>query len=450
MFDSLLTSGHYDASCEALVTPDEAVFWNQFSPVVDRLYGELADLAGTRVALQFRASGTCLALLAVLDRLKCDTILLSDELRQDAAEALVEPFRVAALMREFVSPDTVEPWPHFQVQRTANGQVGVNEYGVTILTSGTSGRPKAVRHSWESLARPVRRSPVDLPPRWLLSYAPHLYAGLQVILQSLINHGCLVSPLPSSTPDEVIHLMSRGKVAYASATPSYWRRLLLFANRSLLAGIPLRVVTLGGEPVDQSILTQLAQLFPNARLVHIYATTELGRCFSVTDGRAGFPTTYLEKISSDGVELRIHEGELWVRSANRMNGYVDQPDAKLDEWISTGDLTETRGDRVFFVGRKSEIINVGGNKVHPYEVERVIREFPDVVDVRVYGKSSSIAGELVSCEIIVANGADAVAVKRSVTTKCVELLTEFQRPRVIEVVSMIPLSSAGKTRRSAE
>ena len=87
---------------------------NQFPPVVDRLYRELADLAGTRVALQFRASGTCLALLAVLDRLKCDTILLSDELRQVEAEALVKPFHVTALMRGLVLPDTVEPWPHFQ------------------------------------------------------------------------------------------------------------------------------------------------------------------------------------------------------------------------------------------------------------------------------------------------------------------------------------------------
>ena len=450
MFDSVISSGQHDTSREALVTLDGIVSWNQFPPVIDRLQDELAYLARSRVALQLRPSATCLAILAVLDRLNCDAILLSSELSIDEAKSLVEPLDTIAVIREFASDNSFESWPKYQVHRTDHDRQEGGESGVTILTSGTSGRPKAVRHNWDSLSRPVRRGADIVHPRWLLSYAPHLYAGLQVILQSLINGGCLVAPPMGSAPDEVIQLMSQGKVEYASATPSYWRRLLLFGNRPFLAKVPLRVVTLGGESVDQTILDQLKLLFPAARLVHIYATTELGRCFSVTDGQDGFPAAYFEQISADGVEMRIDDGELSVRSANRMRGYVDRPEIEVDDWIATGDLVEVRGDRAHFVGRKSETINVGGNKVHPLEVERVIRAVRGVVDVRVYGQSSSIAGELVGCEIVAADDSDGESVRHEVATTCTDHLTDFQRPRVIKLVPAVSLSAAGKIKRALD
>jgi acyl-CoA synthetase (AMP-forming)/AMP-acid ligase II len=117
-------------------------------------------------------------------------------------------------------------------------------------------------------------------------------------------------------------------------------------------------------------------------------------------------------------------------------------------WTRTGDLVELRDDRVYFVGRRSDLMNVGGNKVAPLEVERVIRELPEVADVRVYGRGSSIAGQLVVCDIVPAVGVSAEQVKQRVSEHCRQRLAAHARPRMIAVVNQIELTAAGKVRRA--
>ena len=282
-----------------------------------------------------------------------------------------------------------------------------------------------------------------------MTYRPHLYAGLQVLLQCLLNGGTLVIPDDGSSPASVADLMRVASVEYASATPSYWRRLLLFADPKVLGEVPLKQITLGGEVVDQQILNSLKRVFPGTRIAHIYATTELGRCFSVTDGQAGFPTKYLFEPTNDGIEIRIEEGEIVVRSANSMLDYDNAGSgASVGKWgCKTGDLVEVVGDRVFFVGRRTDMINVGGNKVHPIEIERVVRAVPGVVDTRVYGKKSSIAGELVCCQVVLAGDASSAAIRQALSTACLTQLTPVQRPRLIDIVPEIRLDNSGKTNR---
>ncbi len=199
---------------------------------------------------------------------------------------------------------------------------------------------------------------------------------------------------------------------------------------------------------DQSTLSLLRQYFPNTRIVHIYATTELGRCFSVSDGQAGFPAAFLDKPSSDGVEMRIESGELVVRSANAMQGYDgSDPMPPTTAWQHTGDLVQVRGGRVYFVGRQSDIINVGGNKVSPIEIEGLLREIEGVAEVRVFGTPSSLVGQIVACEIVLAAGRDKARVERDVREKCAEQLATHQRPRLITFVNRLSLTEAGKTAR---
>jgi acyl-CoA synthetase (AMP-forming)/AMP-acid ligase II len=205
-------------------------------------------------------------------------------------------------------------------------------------------------------------------------------------------------------------------------------------------------ITLGGEVVDQMILNSLTRHFPDARLVHIYATTEVGRCFSVTDGLQGFPRKFLDAPSADGVEMRIHDNELFVRSKNAMAGYDPysfQKDSSHD-WMATGDMVNIIDDRVIFTGRKTDIINVGGNKVHPVEVEQVIRSIPGVCNVRVFGKRSSISGQLVACEIVRDNAVTDAELREAVQLVCQAKLAPYQRPRLINMVEQIELSAAQK------
>ena len=257
-------------------------------------------------------------------------------------------------------------------------------------------------------------------------------------------------PDPNMDPREIAQFMVDTGVQFISATPSYWRRLLMFADGDVLRRVPLTQITVGGEVVDQQVLDKLRQCFPGVRLVHIYATTEMGRCFSVSDGMAGFPVSYLHTKLRDGAELKSQNGELFVRSPNSMCMYdpLSSHGLPSTEWFATGDLVELRDDRVYFIGRKSDMINVAGAKVYPVEVERIIRSIPGVFDVRVFGKSSSIAGELVVCEVVAAMDQDPEMLREAIMKACHSKLSSHQRPRLIKVVDRLELSAAAKTLRT--
>ena len=399
-------------------------------------------LAGQRIGITVVPDATGIAALAALDELKVAAYLFAMEL--PAVQLKEQALRLGLSHLLHATADesdyeilTLEVAPREPCQ----------ESSVTILTSGTEGIPKAARHVWQSLSRPVRTT--EQPQCWLLSYRIQLYAGLQVLLQAIWSGGTVVIPRAENSPDEVVELMVSSQVEFASATPSYWRRLVLFADRDRLASVPLRQITLGGEAIDQAILDSLTEIFPKARLAHIYATTELGRCFSVTDRQAGFPASFLDQPTSEGVELRIKDGELQIRSANAMQGYEAAPaESRFDRqgWFGTGDLVDVEGDRVYFAGRRGETINVGGNKVQPLEVESRLRKIDGIADVRVFGKSSSIAGQLVACEFVLAEGYQDAAVRQAISAEVADWQS-YQRPRFIRMVTEIGLTSAGKTRR---
>ena len=431
----------------SLISQQEEVSWESLCHRVQAFTHDHASLQSQRVGLMMSSDIDSVVRFISLVSLGAHVYLMAAEPASSAGDELAGDFRLHSI---FASDGSVT---HFQATSEPADSLGA----VTILTSGTTGKPKAAEHTWATLSRPVRRGVVR--PRWLLTYRPHLYAGLQVMLQCLLNRGTLVIPDARDSAEEVATLAARSGVRFASATPSWWRWLLTLAGAEQIAAMSLEQITLGGEAVDQATLDALHKAFPGTRLIHIYATTELGRCFSVTDGQAGFPARFLEQASSDGVEMKIDDGELVVRSANAMTGYdantissasqssgQDVASPKSD-WFRTGDLVALKGNRVHFVGRKTDMINVGGNKVYPIEVEKVVRSVDGVADTRVFGEASSIVGELVKCELVLQSGYDANEVIKAVREKCGIELNAYQRPRFIEVVVEIPRTAAGKTVR---
>jgi acyl-CoA synthetase (AMP-forming)/AMP-acid ligase II len=433
------------AAQPAVVAREQSVSWGDLRAQARWILKAQKAIERRRVGLSFPPAAESYAALAAMDRLRCDVFLFDSRLPVEGSLERAKSLRLGALLVG-VKGGT---FPEFQVHELPGEGKWSGDSTVTILTSGSTGEPKAASHSWASLSRPVRKGTGPSGPRWLLTYRPHLYAGLQVMLQCFSDRGTLVIPDLEADPQSTTDFMMIAGVQYVSATPSYWRRLLMFSEASLLKRIPLAQITLGGEVVDQPLLDKLSQCFPMARLVHIYATTELGRCFSVSDGRAGFPTSYLHNVLPDGVELRVQEGELLIQSPSSMrtyDPYSSQP-AHTVGWFATGDLVEISGERVHFVGRKTEMINVAGSKVFPIEVERVIRTIPGVSDVRVFGKASSIAGELVACEIVPERGEDSEVLKERVTRICRSQLATYQQPRLIRFVDRIDLSFSGKTLR---
>jgi acyl-coenzyme A synthetase/AMP-(fatty) acid ligase len=265
-------------------------------------------------------------------------------------------------------------------------------------------------------------------------------------MHCLVNQGPLAIPEPGMTVDALLELMRRSDVRSVSATPSYWRRLITLGSPAILSSLRLQQITVGGEIADQHLLDALRRYYPTARLVHLYGTSEVGRCFTVADGRAGFPARFLDGPSEDGIALKIEDGELHVRSANAMleTAVPAGDDASGAVWFATGDLVERLDDRCYFVGRRDDLINVGGNKVQPVRVEQVIQGIPGVRDVRVFARSSSVVGQMVACEFMTEPGFETEGVRQAILKTCRERLDGHERPRFVEAVSSIALSDAAK------
>jgi acyl-CoA synthetase (AMP-forming)/AMP-acid ligase II len=449
MLGDLLETQTLPRDREALVFANRHATWGQLGDLATYLKQTYKALARRRVGLRFLPVMPSYALFFALESLKVDLLLLDGRLQPSEAAQLARELRLAALL----SPDRSHTASAITCEEFSDEAEGSAEATVTILTSGTTGKPKAVQHTWQSLCRPARRIEDCAAPRWLQTYRPSLYAGLQVLLQCFLNYGVLHIADEAWGPSEIAKFIAENRVEYVSATPSYWRRLLLFSDPATLKAIRPVQITLGGEVVDQAILDSLTRHFPDARIVHIYATTELGRCFSVTDGLQGFPKRFMDAPSSDGVEIRIQNNELLVRSANAMVGYDrysgENPHlaSSTDGWIQTADLVTVDGARVIFVGRKNDMINVGGNKVHPVEIERIIRHVPGVFDVRVYARRSSISGQLVACDLVSDKSRPDPELLGAVQKTCHANLAAYQRPRLLNIVEQIELSTAQKTIR---
>ena len=314
-----------------------------------------------------------------------------------------------------------------------------------IATSGTTGEPKWFSHSFLSLSSSTKHSHKLHILCWALLYQPFRFAGLQVVLQALLSGADLVD-VADYEPLAQMAFLKHSDVTAISATPSMWRQLLMTAQ---LSELTLSHVTLGGEIADQSVLDKLIGLFPNAKLRHIYASTEAGVGFVVSDGAAGFPAKWLQDKSLP-VALKVSEKQhLLIKPSHQVcQTLTHQTD--VQGYVDTLDTVQIIEDRVFFLGRATGTINVGGNKVHPEKVEQVLLQCADINQAKVYAKKSAIMGELVVADITIIGTANQQDVKQQVFKMCKNKLQRYEIPTKISVVSNIAHDPSGKLNRKQQ
>ena len=318
---------------------------------------------------------------------------------------------------------------------------------VLILTTGTTGAQKGTRHEWSRLVGGVRRHDEHPGTRWLLAYNLNQFAGLQVLVHVLTSRGTLVVP-PSRRADAVTETIRTHSVTHASGTPTFWRLLAGRLEEDGAATLPLRQITLGGEAAPQGLVEQLRRLFPRARISHVYAGTEFGSVVAVHDGRSGLPLSVLGRDADADVQLRVVDGELQIRSRVGMLGYHREGD-DYEGWRATGDLVEVGPDRIHFVGRKSEIINVGGAKVHPLPVEEVVCSVEGVELAAAYGRPNPITGQILAVDVVPSADTDVSELPLRIREKCREL-PAAARPRRIRIVPELETRGAKLLRRETQ
>jgi len=324
-----------------------------------------------------------------------------------------------------------------------------------LLTSGTTGRPKMVVHTLASLVGAITGGGTPAAPAvWTTFYDIRRYGGLQIFLRALLGGGSMVlSSAGESTGDFLIRAGAQG-VTHISGTPSHWRRALMSPSAHQITP---RYVRLSGEIADQAILDHLRACYPDARIAHAFASTEAGVAFDVGDGRAGFPASLIGP-QSGGIELRVENGSLRIRSTRTATRYLGEQAEALrdaDGFVDTADMLERRGDRYYFVGRRGGIINVGGLKVHPEEVEAVINAHPRVRMSLVRTRKSPITGALVVADVVLNAEADAangraVELEQDIMRRCREVLPRHKVPAAINFVPGLIVNATGKlVRRDA-
>jgi acyl-CoA synthetase (AMP-forming)/AMP-acid ligase II len=318
-----------------------------------------------------------------------------------------------------------------------------------MLTSGTTGAPKIVSHTLSGLTGAiVADGPARGPaPTWATFYDIRRYGGLQIFLRAILSGGSMVLSEPGEPIAQHLARLGARGVTHISGTPSHWRKALMSAS---IASFSPRYVRLSGEIADQAVLDGLKRAFPAASIGHAYASTEAGVGFAVNDGLEGFPAAMIGNAGS-GVEMTVRDGTLWIRSTRTAHAYVGKDAAALRDregFVDTGDMVELRGDRYHFVGRRGGIINVGGLKVHPEEIEAVINRHAGVRMSRARSRRSPITGAIVVADVILADAGNASdKIRDEILADCRASLATHKIPAVIRFVPSLEITAAGKLAR---
>lgn len=317
-----------------------------------------------------------------------------------------------------------------------------------LLTSGTLGPPKLVVHTLSSLTAAIechgaRAGKVV----WSTFYDIRRYGGLQIFLRAMLSGTSLVLSSAQESTAAFLARAGLNGVTHISGTPSHWRRALMSPSANMIAPECIR---LSGEIADQAILNHLHSVYPQSKTVHAFASTEAGVAFEVHDGLAGFAAGVIEQTPN--VEMRVEQGTLRIRSTRVASCYRGDHAPMLkgaDGFVDTGDMVELRGDRYYFVGRRDGMINVGGLKVHPEEIEAVINRHPEVRMSLVRAKKNPVVGALVVADVVLRTASqptshDVHALQSDIMLLCRESLSSHKVPAAINFVSGLAVAESGK------
>jgi acyl-coenzyme A synthetase/AMP-(fatty) acid ligase len=312
----------------------------------------------------------------------------------------------------------------------------VQEWSISLFTSGTTGRPKKVAHRFQNLTRTAKVGDNFRNKVWAFAYNPTHIAGLQVFFQAFLNQNTIVYAFDGQQR-ALDQLIRKYQITNISATVTYYRSVLPYMNGTYES---VERVTFGGEKYDLKTEELVRSIFPNAKIRNIYASTEAGSLFVAKSDLFEIEEWTRDLVQvNNNQELMIHRSLLGASESFTMEG----------DWYITGDIVEFVDDKHFrFVSRQSEMINVGGYKVNPNEVENCLMNVPGVIDLVVKAKENKITGNILTLQIVKEEGVDGMELKKAIKQYASEHLQQWKIPRIIEFGDKITRSRTGKKIRT--
>ncbi len=301
--------------------------------------------------------------------------------------------------------------------------------GLILFSSGTTGMPKASLLDFEKLLDKYRHG--NRGVRTLVFLLLDHIGGINTMFAVLTQGGTLVAP-EARDPDSICQLIERYQIELLPTTPTFLRMLLISNAYNRYDLSSLVTITYGTEPMPEATLQALTEVMPQVKFKQTYGLSELG----IMSTRSASSSSTMIKIGGDGFEYKIINDILWIKSRSAMLGYLNHENP-FDEsgWFKTGDMVEVHGDYLKILGRKSELINVGGEKVHPGEVENVLQRCENISEATVYGKNSPVTGQIVAANISLVWEEPETEVIQRVRKICAEFLESYKVPRHITIIT---------------
>ncbi|MCI0437647.1 MAG: long-chain fatty acid--CoA ligase [Chloroflexi bacterium] len=416
-----------------------AIFWREreysygdFMDMVDAWKERLPDYGvgrGTVCAVLSEYSPQTCALFFALMEVKAIIVPFTPIM-----EAEMPPLRkIAGVQRMFrfnlkYDTWTFEDFGDVPQSELVTGFLARQKPGLIVFTSGSTGKPKGILHDCER----VMHKFVAERPGWrtLLFLMMDHFGGFNTLLSAFAYRGMAVC-LPERTPEAVCRTIEQSKATLLPTTPTFLNLLIASGSYRDFDLSSVKMITYGTEVMPDSTLQKLAEIFPNARVKQTYGLSELG----VLRSRSESDDSPWLQIGGDGFNVKIVDGVLWVKSEANMVGYLNAPSPFDGEgWMCTGDRVEQRGDYIRILGRESEIINVGGQKVFPVEVETVLLEADNIKEATVFGTPHRLMGHVVEARVSLYRPEDPMALAERLRKHCLDRLTKYKVPLKFNIV----------------
>jgi long-chain acyl-CoA synthetase len=314
--------------------------------------------------------------------------------------------------------------------------------GLILFSSGSTGKSKAAVHDMAGILEKFQ------VPRNQLRTIPFLLydhiGGVNTMLYTLSNGGCLVT-VASRAPDDVLAAIEKYRVELLPTSPTFINLILLSEAYQRHDLSSLKTITYGTEPMPESTLKRFHSLCPNIQLAQTYGLSEVG----ILRAKSKSSDSLWVKVGGEGFETRVVNGILHIKARSAMLGYLNAPSPFTDDgWFNTNDAVEVDGEYMRILGRVSEIINVGGEKVYPAQVESAIQEMENIAEVTVYGEKNPIMGNIVCARVRLVHPQDSREVATLVKTYCAEKLQRYQVPVKVVVAGEEQFSERFKKKRA--
>jgi len=301
--------------------------------------------------------------------------------------------------------------------------------GLVLFSSGSTGESKASVLDFHQL---LAKFEVVRPGYSTLVFLlPDHIGGINTLLHGICQGGTIVT-LCDRTPDAVCTAIQAHRIQLLPTTPTFLRMVLIADVIPRYDLSSLEVITYGTEPMPPSTLAAIRAVLPHVRFKQTYGLSEVG----ILPTRSRASDSVWLKLGANGFEHKIVNGMLWIRSPSAMLGYLNAPSPfDSDGWLNTQDIVECDGDYIRILGRKSELINVGGDKIHPAEIENILLQIDNVKDATVRGQPNPVTGQVVAATITPRVPEDPHALKQRVRQFCRSRLQRHMVPAVINVIS---------------